>query len=98
MFEPVAISVNRARAEIVHRQGDQQVASAPGIPAGERARRVFRAAAEEADALNHQGIGLAHILLGVLRERASAAATLLHSNGMHLQSGRDGIAKFLDEA
>ena len=97
MFEPVAMSLDRARAEIVHRHGDQPVASAMGMPAGKRARRVFRAAAEEADALNHQDIGLVHILLGVLRERDSVAATLLDGNGMHLQSVRHGIAQFLNE-
>jgi hypothetical protein len=95
MFEPIALSLDRARGEIVQRP-QETVASAPAA-AGERARMVFRAAAEEADALHHQDIGLAHILLGVLRERDSVAATLLDRNGLHLQFVRDGIAGFLDE-
>jgi ATP-dependent Clp protease ATP-binding subunit ClpA len=66
------------------------------IATGGRAQRLFRAAAEEADALQHHDIGLPHILLAILREPDSIAP-LLERMGVPVQSLRDDAARMLDE-
>jgi ATP-dependent Clp protease ATP-binding subunit ClpC len=67
------------------------------VSTSERAQGVFRAAVEEADALKHHNIGLAHILLGVLRDSDSVATTLLDRMGIRVQSVRDRISLLLNE-
>ena len=98
IFEQLPVALDRAGAETTAEPtGDARATLATRMATGERARRIFRAAAEEADALKHQHIGLAHLLLGVLREPDPAAATLLDRAGMRLQSVRHDIAQLLDE-
>ena len=99
VFEQLAGSLDRAGIQMTPEPiaaGDSLFAP-PRVAAGERARQVFRAAAEEADALKHQRIGLAHLLLGVLREPGSVAATVLEGAGMRPQSVRDEIERLLKE-
>ena len=67
------------------------------VSTGHRARRVLRAAAEEADAMNHHEVGLAHILLGMMRDRDSTAAKLLEDAGIRVASVRDALAALLRE-
>ncbi|MCA1559705.1 MAG: hypothetical protein LC753_00805 [Acidobacteria bacterium] len=59
IFEQLAVSLDRAGAGMTSEPtGDERVLLATRMATGQRARRVFRAAAEEADALKHQHIGL----------------------------------------
>jgi Clp amino terminal domain, pathogenicity island component len=98
VFQQIAASLDAARDEIGSRRtGTEPTPSPTRTSTGERTQRVFRTAAEEADALQHQDIGLAHILLGVLHEPQSAAATLLDRRDVRRQSVRDDIAELLDE-
>jgi ATP-dependent Clp protease ATP-binding subunit ClpC len=98
VVEQIAIPLDRARAEVVP-LSERGCTGSVKVTHNDRrgARRVFRAAAEEADALKHPQIGLAHLLLGVLREPDCMAARVLHRTGMRLQSVRDDIVQLLNE-
>ena len=52
------------------------------IALGDRAHRVLRAAVEEADARHHERVGLAHLLLGVLREADPGTAGVIGQLGI----------------
>ncbi|WP_029137936.1 Clp protease N-terminal domain-containing protein [Nakamurella lactea] len=54
----------------------------------DRARRVVVLAQEESRMLSHDRIGTAHLLLGVLRDQDSAAATALGEAGVSLAAAR----------
>jgi uncharacterized protein (TIGR03435 family) len=58
---------------------------------GAEVRRILQFATEEADRLLHQDIGTEHLLLGILREERSAAASILMAHGMRLNAVRDDI-------
>jgi len=91
------ISLERARVEMTSAPPNEPVRLPERVSTGERTQQVFRAAAEEADLLKHQDIGLVHLLLGVLRGPDSAARTLLDRLGIHLQSVRDQVLLLVDE-
>src|SRR5215472_14573787 len=55
----------------------------------DKARRVVVLAQDEARLLGHTYIGTEHILLGLLREEAGAAALALDALGIELQAARD---------
>ena len=67
------------------------------IPFSVETRRVLQAAAEEADRLQHNYIGTEHLLLGILREERSVAATILMEKGMRLHTVREDILQLLNE-
>jgi hypothetical protein len=96
MFE-ANLSLDRARVELCSNRSSEALPLADRVSTSERAQGVFRAAVEEADALKHHNIGLAHILLGVLRNSDSVATTLLDRMGIRVQSVRDRISLLLNE-
>ena len=63
----------------------------------ERARRVLTLAQEEAQRFNHNYIGTEHLLLGILREERSVAASILMEKGMRLHTVREDIVQLLNE-
>jgi ATP-dependent Clp protease ATP-binding subunit ClpC len=98
IFDRPALALDRARILLTSgRPTTDPLPPTVRMSTGDRAQQIFRAAAEEADALKHHDIGLAHLLLGVLREPASEAATLLDRTGVRFQSVRDAIAALLNE-
>jgi ATP-dependent Clp protease ATP-binding subunit ClpC len=58
----------------------------------DKARRTVVLAQEEARALRHDHIGAEHLLLGLLRESAGVAATVLTSLGINLAEARARVA------
>ncbi len=58
---------------------------------------MLQFAAEEADRLLHTYIGTEHLLLGILREERSVAASILYEKGMRLASVREDIVQLLNE-
>jgi hypothetical protein len=58
---------------------------------------VLQFAAEEADRLLHNYIGTEHLLLGILREERSVAASILMEKGMRLNTVREDIVQLLNE-
>ncbi len=59
--------------------------------------RVLRFAAAEADRLRHSDIGTEHLLLGLLREESSVAASILTRHGLRLDDVRNTVVKLLAE-
>ena len=98
MFEPSDNLLDRARAHM-----NAQLTAAVAVPPdrhivlGAQVQRVFRAAVDEADAQHHHAVGLAHLLLGLLREGDAAATGLLGQMGIELERLRQGLATFLNE-
>ena len=61
----------------------------------ERARKVLQLAQEEAQRFNHNYIGTEHLLLGVLREERSTAASVLNGHRVRLEGTRDAVVRLL---
>ena len=71
----------------------EKVSTSVEIPFSPSSKRVLQFAAQEADALGHRDIGSEHLLLGLLREEHSAAATVLGARGVRLSDVRDRVSK-----
>jgi enamine deaminase RidA (YjgF/YER057c/UK114 family) len=70
-----------------------KIATSVEIPFSAETKRVLQFAGEEADRLQHNHIGPEHLLLGILREEPSVAASILTANGLRLETVREGINK-----
>ena len=75
----------------------EKVSTSVEIPFSAETKRVLQYAAEEADRLLHNYIGTEHLLLGILREERSVAATILMEKGMRLHQVREDIVQLLNE-
>ena len=75
----------------------EKVSTSVEIPFSAETKRVLQFAAEEADRLLHNYIGTEHLLLGILREERSVAATILMEKGMRLHQVREDIVQLLNE-
>jgi ATP-dependent Clp protease ATP-binding subunit ClpC len=75
----------------------EKVSTSVDIPFSAETKRVLQYAAEEADRLLHTYIGTEHLLLGILREERSVAASILYEKGMRLASVREDIVQLLNE-
>ena len=75
----------------------EKVSTSVEIPFSAETKRVLQFAAEEADRLLHNYIGTEHLLLGILREERSVAASILMEKGMRLNTVRDDIVQLLNE-
>jgi ATP-dependent Clp protease ATP-binding subunit ClpC len=65
------------------------------IPFSADSKRILQYAVEEADWLQHHDIATAHLLLGILRDEESVAASILRENGLSLPTAREGITDLL---
>ncbi len=70
----------------------EKISTAVDLPLSHDSKRVLAYAAEEADKLNDRHVGIQHLLLGLLRDEKSLAATLLHELGVSLQLVREKLA------
>ena len=75
----------------------EKVSTSVEIPFSTETKRVLQHAAEEANRLLHDYIGTEHLLLGILREERSVAATILSEKGMRLSTVREDIVQLLNE-
>ena len=75
----------------------EKVSTSVEIPFSAETKRALQFAAEEADRLVHTYIGTEHLLLGILREERSLAASVLLEKGMRLASVRDDVVSLLNE-
>jgi ATP-dependent Clp protease ATP-binding subunit ClpC len=75
----------------------EKVSTSVEIPFSAETKRVLNYAAEEADRLLHNYIGTEHLLLGILREERSVAASILTDKGMRLANVREDIVQLLNE-
>lgn len=61
------------------------------LPFSPESKLALQRAAEEADRLQHSDIRPGHLLLGILREVRSAAATMLSEQGVQLDTVREHL-------
>ncbi len=98
IFARSHLSLESIRKEIEGRTVfREKVSTSVEIPFSGETKRVLTFAAEEADRLLHTYIGTEHLLLGILREERSVAASILYEKGMRLASVRDDIVQLLNE-
>jgi len=88
----------REQLELRIKGGREKVSTSVEIPFTEQTKRALMFAAEEADALHHSYVGTEHLLLGILREERSIAATVLIESGLTLARARQGIVNLLRES
>src|ERR1700680_2539522 len=92
IFARSHLSLENIRKEIEGRTVfREKVSTSVEIPFSAETKRVLQFAAEEADRLLHNYIGPEHLLLGILREERSVAASILMEKGMRLNTVRDDI-------
>jgi ATP-dependent Clp protease ATP-binding subunit ClpC len=72
-----------------------KVSTSVEIPFSAEMKHVLQLATTEADALNHSHIGTEHLLLGLLREEKSVAASTLIAHGVNIREVRQ-LVKELD--
>ena len=88
------LSIEDVRKEIERRaQPGERLPTSVELPFSPETKRILQYAAEEADRLLHNYIGIEHLLLGVLREEKSFAASILTSRGITLDSVRRQIPR-----
>jgi ATP-dependent Clp protease ATP-binding subunit ClpC len=98
IFARSHLSLENIRKEIEGRTVFlEKVSTSVEIPFSTETKRVLQHAAEEADRLLHSYIGTEHLLLGILREERSIAASILSEKGMRLDTVREDIVQLLNE-
>ena len=75
----------------------EKVSTSVELPFSTETKRVLQSAGEEADRLLHNYVGTEHLLLGLLREERSVAASLLVEKGMRLTTVREDVVQLLNE-
>ena len=98
IFARSHLSLENIRKEIEGRTVfREKVSTSVEIPFSAETKRVLQFATEEADRLLHNYIGTEHLLLGILREERSVAASILTEKGMRLNTVREDIVQLLNE-
>ena len=98
MFAASGMPLDRARAVV-----EARVKAAVPVPPdrhiafGDRTQRVLRTAVDEADSHHDQGVGVAHLLLGILREGNAPAAAILDQMGIGVEQIRTRLDAYLNE-
>lgn len=88
------MSLERLRNDIDSAPGGPEPGgSSVEIPFSSPTKQVLQYAADEADRLGHPDIAPEHLLLGVLREDASLAASSLKRQGLHLTGARAAVMR-----
>lgn len=65
-----------------------KIATNVELPLSSDAKRILAYAYEESDSLKHRHIGTEHLLLGLLREKGTPAAQVLHEHGLEFETFR----------
>lgn len=92
------LSLESLRREIEGRSAfRERIPTSVAIPFSAETHRVLRFAAAEADRLRHSDIETEHLLLGLLREESSVAASILTRHGLRLDDVRNTVVKLLAE-
>jgi ATP-dependent Clp protease ATP-binding subunit ClpC len=98
LFTKGHLSMEQIRRDVEGRSPYRgKVSTSVEIPLSPESKRVLSHAAEEAERMLHNYIGTEHILLGLMREERSVAATILGEKGMRLASTREDILALLNE-
>jgi ATP-dependent Clp protease ATP-binding subunit ClpC len=86
------------RKDLESNRGAEKIATSVEIPFSAETKRVLQHACDEADGLTHRHIGPEHLLLGLMRESNSRAATTLARYGMQLDSAREQVRELSTSA
>src|SRR5215831_12498724 len=87
-------SIESIRKEIEGRTTiREKVSTSIDLPLSNECKRILAYSAEEAERLNHRHIGIAHLLLGILREEKCVAAQALLGKIHTLGTIRDQLAR-----
>jgi len=97
IFARSQLSLDLIRKEIERRRTHAKGAGPVELPFSSEVKRVLQHAAAEADHLQHRDIGTEHLLLGILREDRSVAASVLMEQGMVLATVRENVVKARNE-
>lgn len=88
------VSLKNIRHEIEARaRSGSKIGPSVELPFSAESKRALSFAAEEADRLHHPYIGTEHLLLGLLREGTSPAATTLARQGLLVEAVREEILR-----
>jgi ATP-dependent Clp protease ATP-binding subunit ClpC len=87
----LSLPIADIRREMESTRSDKKLSTSVEIPFSAETKRVLQYACEEADGLTHRHIGPEHLLLGLMRETNSRAATTLSRHGMRLEGAREQI-------
>jgi len=82
------VSLEELRVRIPRKIVDENPAPRMHMPLTTECKRILGYSAEEANGLDHGYIGVEHLLLGLLREKACRAALVLSELGVHLEELR----------
>ena len=69
----------------------EKISTSVDLPLSHESKRALAYSAEEADKLKQGHIGPEHMLLGLLREEKSLAASLLQERGLSIERVREGL-------
>ena len=97
IFTRAQLTYADVHREIEARGAGERVSTSVEIPFSAETKRVLQYAAAEADRLHHAHIGTEHLLLGVVREEPSVAASILTRHGLTLERTRESIGTLLNE-
>src|SRR5579859_6056702 len=91
----VELTKVRSSIEFIVGRGDRVVHGEIGLTP--RAKKVIELAVDEARRLNHQYIGIEHLLLGLVREGEGIAVGALESLGVNLEKVRTQTIRMLSQ-
>ena len=93
VFEAAHLSLESVGEDIRRRTDSREkVGTGVDIPFSAETKRILQFAADESDNLLHKHIGPEHLLLGLLREEKSLAASILLNKGCTLAGLRDQVS------
>jgi ATP-dependent Clp protease ATP-binding subunit ClpC len=84
----LGVELDTVRSAVESRSGHSDRVVLDTIGLTPRAKQVLELAVDEARRLNHRHIGTEHVLLGLVREGEGAAAQVLESLGVHVETVR----------
>ncbi len=98
LFAKGRLSMEQIRKDVEGRSPfREKVSTSLEVPLSAECKRVLAHAAEEAERMLHSYIGTEHILLGLMREERSVAASILADRGMRLAGTREDVLSLLNE-
>ena len=96
-IDPAALRAELSPAGAAPDGATPEGAPADELPLADESRRILLLSGQEAEVLGHLSIGNEHLLLGMLRLEASAAARILSAHGMSLFAVREELTEVLRE-
>jgi hypothetical protein len=98
IFAESRMSVENIRKEVEGRTVvREKISTSAEIPFSIETKQVLQLAAVESDRLRHSYIGIEHLLIGILRQEGSVAASVLIEQGLRPDAVRDEIIRLLNE-